>query len=519
MKQLLPQYSRWLANPPQRQGFRNEQELAEVSRQWGSAGADIITLGQSSQGRDILAAAIGQGSKTMLAWGFPHPDEPLGSEALVWLGESLLGKSLTLEDWRVVIVLCPDPDQVSRQLWLAGPLTALDFVSGCWRPEHLGREVDYGFPLDHQEFYWPADAVGSPRPDEDGYKTATPFSPLPESLALAAAIERFRPNLVFSMHSTHSGGDYTFLLQEEDRELLHAIKQMPEACGLWRHLGEPIDKGQPWLEDSPDLIREQNLDWFRRGLRSHSWFDEDLCYGGNHSAAAFIESILPDSQFICPESTLFRSPLFADLNRLEERLPWRQEVTADNRGRRWVEQSVYFDNHWEEVHRFAAGAADRRGEFRAPLSRGALGVLAVKKRREQLSKADKIWLSTATAVAESGHPYLYEKELMPAPGDIDEDQLRKFKLSKAYRQPATRADWASFNGVWPIHTAAMLGGFSGLLQEAEATKQLEKLHSLQKEILTTIPPEMSQAGPIAPALQSMIGRVLLASQSERHSAA
>lgn len=521
-------YLNWLQDPPQINSFHNPEEIENVLKRWSEAGAEITTLGQSSQGEEIKAAIIGRGGKTLLAWGYPHPDEPLGSEALIWLGDGLLDNKITLEDWRVVLILCPDPDQVRHQRWLSCPLTAKSFASGCWRPEHLGREIDYGFPLDWGEFDWPRDAVGSPRPDEDGFiePIEAPFAPLAESIALANAIDRFRPEIVASMHSTHSGGDYTFLLQEEPSQILNGMIGIPEALGLSRHLGEPIDKGEPWLYHSPDLIREPNLAWFSRQIKSYPWFDQSYRYGGNHSAAAYLESVLPHSQFICPESTLFRSEKFSNQERLEESVLLRSSlIELENRG--WTEVGkTLFQDKWITVsQRRRDSLSVKKEESRYPMTRGMLGVLAIEQRRSALAEADIIWRDLIAVDDLIEHPYLYERQQIKTPANqVDEGLRRHYLWARDYRQPVTVAQAQSFRGIWPIHTAAMLGGLSGLIEaqdqdRPEIISLRQRLDSLYDNILADLPPEMRQAGEIAPSLQSMVARVLLLTLSGRYSEA
>lgn len=476
-----------------------------------------INLGSSSEGRPIRAFSFGSGGKTLLAWGYPHPDEPLGTIALMALGDGLLSGELKLDGWRVVIVLCADPDQVARQLWLEEE-SAKAFVRGCWRPAHLGLEVDYGFPIDHDPFYQPPDYKGRPRlvmaSDEE---KKLPYPPLPESLALASAIDIFEPELVASMHSTHSGGDYTFLLQRPSEELAQELIEAPGLFGRARHLGEPIDRGRKWKRDCPDLIREPTLEGFVRKLKARDFYDDDYLYSGNHSAAAYLQSVLPESQFICPEAGQFTSPEFECSYLLKEKRTVRESFEVRpkaglSRVRRIKnergEEIIY------EQERVESRGVDRHLEVE--VSRGMLGCLALDRRRSILDRADRLWEKARQIKSPAFHPYQLERENITVPGSyVSDGAMLIFRSREDYRRRPTRAQAACFNWRWPLHTAALLGGFQGWLSVQDDKQVAEikvELNALQDECLASLPAEMLSASDKGKAAASMLARVLICTQ-------
>ena len=500
LAEIIPAYADWLSAPPQRTSFHSVKGLNQKINKWEKKGAEVVTLGYSSAGAEIRAAVIGSGQRTLLAWGYPHPDEPLGAEALVWLGDGLVGGKIDIVGWRVVLILCPDPDQVAFQRFLKDPkITCESFARGCWRPETLGREVDYGFPMEWQDFYWPKDSLGSNRPDEGLRGDEGPYPPLAESLALASGIDRFQPDLVASMHSTHTGGDYTFLLKSAGDDFLNKMRLIPEAAGTVRHLGEKIDKGGPW--GSSDLIREQSLDYFLTQLRSSTDFETGYSYGGNHSASAYLESVCPDSQFICPESTLFRSNSFADTK--ASKLKISRRVSIEDRpyiGRALVKR-IMVDNKWvicsqQKTSRALSGAKTERSY----ILRSDCAIYAHYKRKNFISKLAEI-KKAAKAIVD--HPYIYE--------DLPKMEAPSRLWKPSYLRRATNAEVASFFGVWPIHTAAFAGGLVDLLEKQPQPQVglIKELDDLQADILSEVPAEMKKMSPIAPALVSMLARVLL----------
>jgi len=499
----------------------------DLLNEWAGAGAEIVELGASREGRAIRAAVIGpaEPKHSLLAWGYPHPDEPLGATAICWLAEQALrGRLQDLDGWRFVIIPCADPDQAHRQLWLEGRADAHAFAAGCWSPTHLQLEVDYGFPLDWGPFLQTPDWRGQCRlPSECRASCGEscrweglPAGPLPESLALARAIERFEPKIVASLHNTHAGGDYTFLLQRERREVMRDLLAIPSASGRARHLGEPIDRGVRWLRDAPDLIHERTLEYHRRQLERSPGYDPNQRYAVNHSAASFIEARPGRVQFICPESTLFYHPAFADTSPWGRRVRVREQVRRGRGGRfyrcRWVRDGgEWLLYEQERMPGRRRGTGQR--ELETEVTRGMLGCLALARRRRTLDAADRIWERVAPH-ADAYHPYMDERELFRAPGRFVGDRaMLIFRTRPDYRRPATVAQRATFAWEWPLHTATLLGNFANFLaaQDAErpqiaaAQRKLDRLIAAE---IKQLPPRMREQAPWESAARSILARVL-----------
>lgn len=509
-------------------------ELDDILERWSAAGAQLIELGQSSAGRPIRCAVIGLGqapTKTMLAWGYPHPDEPIGAAALVALGEAALaGKLGELAYWRMALVLCADPDQASRQLWLHGDGSAREFARGCWRPIHLGLEVDYGFPIDWGPFYQPPDYEGKCHTSEECARRCggppcryaeRPFRPLPESMALERALMMLRPELVFSMHCTHTGGDYTFLLAREDDDVLDDLVAIPAACGTVRHLGEPIDRGRRWRRHDPDLIRERTLENRRRALERHPAYKPGYAYAGNAAAVSVIEANLPGTQFVCPEATHFRHPDFGDTSLTDEQVTLR--IAIEKRPRGTYQTTRFEDNgEWAIASQKTVSTAELRGrsasgrehEITTTAPRSVLGVRALLRRRRALATADRIWERVAKLPGLAYHPYRDERARLTVPGAyVNDGSMLVFRTRPDYRRAATRAQAADFNWRWPLHTASLLGNMANFLRhqdpgEPEISRALRELDALIDAELVTVPPQLRDEAPKAPAMRSQLARVL-----------
>lgn len=499
----------------------------ELIDRWAAQGARVSEVGRSSDGRPIRAAVCGplEPRRTLLCWGYPHPDEPLGASAIAWLfEEALAGRLPDLAHWRLVVIPCADPDQARRQLWLEGRASALEFAAGVWRPTHLSLEVDYGFPIDWGPFLHDTEWRGrcrlrrecEGRCGERCMYEDLPPGPLPESLALAEAIQRFEPDVIAALHNTHTGGDYTFLMLRERREVLRDLLEIPGAAGRGRHLGEAIDHGARWLRSEPDLLRERMLDYQVRRLERRPDYDPDALYAGNASAANFIESLPKEAQFTCPESTVFFHRDFADPS------PWgrtelvREEVRRGRRGRfyryRWMRDGA----EWVLAEREHLPDRKRgRGprELEVAVTRSMLAVRAARRRRRVLEAADRIWervLPYATA------PHIYREERARyrrlGPG-ISERSLLIYRSRADYHRPATVAQRASFAWEWPMHTATILGNFANFLAvqdesvpEIAAAKR--ELNELIAGEVRRLPPSMREQADWNSAARSILARVL-----------
>jgi hypothetical protein len=520
---LTPALGRWLGNAPEPAGYRNPTELDELLNEWAAGGARIVELGRSREGRAIRAAVIGDGHRTLLAWGHPHPDEPLGACALAWLAEgALAGELPDLAGWRMVLVPCADPDQTARQLWFAGPRTAENFVRGAWRPTNIGLEVDYGFPIDWGPFYQPPDYQGRchtmlecrQRCGPDGCRRAErPYGPLPESLALAEAVKRFHPEIVASMHSTHTGGDYTFLRLAEAPEVLDDLLALPAACGSLRHLGEAIDPGARWRRGEPDLLRERDLEYHRRALERRSGYDPGLCYAGNASIASYLEAFDERIQMVCPEATQFRHPDFADRSSLDEQIEVDLTSGPGRAGRYYRRALLPAGGLILAQERLDQATRVKSRRRSVDLSRGMLGVLALDRRRRVIAEAERIWSRVASLEELVEHPYLDERRAISTAGaDSGDRSMLIFRSRADYRRRPTRAQAASFRWLWPLHTASQLGNFQNFLavqdtERPEIAAARRELNALQDSELAELPAALREEAPRGPALRSMLARV------------
>jgi hypothetical protein len=523
----------WARSAPELTCYHTVSELEADLDGWALQGAALTTVGFSSEGRPIRMASIGSGRRSLLAWGYPHPDEPLGAEALRYLGNSLLDGTMSLPGWTVHVILCADPDNARRQLWAGRtlPLSAEEFVRGAWRPLRLGMEVDYGFPLDWGPFYHPPDYEGECRlPSECALRCGPdscrrrgrPFGPLPESLALATAIDIAAPDVVGLMHCTHTGGDYTFLSSAVSDGFLDEMQQIPGRFGLTRHLGIPIDRGRPFRRGQPDVIAERDLHWMERKLRRDPRFSDEFVYAGCKSAMCYVQAQNPNVQVVTPESTQFRHPWFGDRGPCDFRETVQVSVEDRPRSGRCEVTRILADGRWviaqqQRTDRPLSAPTERT----VPLTAAMAGVRAVFQRAAAMRAMDAVWdqLNVSSLVY---HPYVDERARTSNSVE-GEGWLRYLRTDPRFHRPASRAEYASFAWLWPIHTASLMGNFQNFLAAqpshlpgvADAKAALDALQGRQ---LAAVPAGVRVEGSTRAAIGSILGRLLLCLQETAGSA-
>lgn len=487
-------------------------------------------IGHSSAGRPIRMLRLGSGSRAVLAYGYVHPDEPLGAYALSGLIREWQDPSSPLRrmDVQWNVVLCADPDMAAWNARFARGDRLEDFLYGTIRPEHLAREVDYGFPIDHGIFLQPPGYDGARacwsagrcvRPGICGARCGRhdlPAGPLPESRALAEAMRRVRPDLVVSLHDAHTGGIFSFLRQRPPSALAaHLTRDVAAITGLPRHLGQRIDSGRPWTRRDPDLIREPDLRAEERRFLRRTGADPALRYHGNVSAAQFLESLDPQAEFLVPEAPHFTHPDFGDLAALEQVRAVQGAVRTTRHGARYVVtgELTHPDGTREEVlYRMRTAVDGPLGPHARPVSVGMLGVEATARRRHALAQADAIWADLDPDLRDDPHhPFAAERRSIAVPAvRVNDASLRFFRLSASYDKPATVAHHADFAWRWDIHTAQRIGAFARFLDDAGGEpRDIAVLRGALEAYIDHLPDGLRRASHREAAALSQLARIVI----------
>lgn len=179
-----------------------------------------VRIGTSRLGDPITLYTVQGGEHSALIVGGVHPNEPVGSLTVLHLAEQLLTdeplRAGLQTTWH--LVTCIDPDGMRlNEGWFADPSDRVQYAKEFYRPAP-DEQVEWTFPFD--------------------YKTAYFDAMMPETQALARAIDQTAPELYVPLHNAEAGGAYYYLSRPAPG-LYQMLHDIPESLGV------PLDKGEP----------------------------------------------------------------------------------------------------------------------------------------------------------------------------------------------------------------------------------------------------------------------------------
>ncbi len=199
----------------------------------GLAGKNtILNLGKSAKGHAILCAKLGSGKKNALIFGFPHPNEPIGSLTCLSLVKLIKKEKSLQKKYTWYIVPCADPDGAKlNEGWFKGKFSVKKYAHHFYRSRET-LQTDWSFPVKYKDYTF----YGSP----------------PNVVALVKLMEKIKPDIVYPIHNDGFGGAYFFI-----------TRNMPEAyynkvMGLCKSLSIPVDLGALNL-DEPRFLSMKEL--------------------------------------------------------------------------------------------------------------------------------------------------------------------------------------------------------------------------------------------------------------------
>jgi hypothetical protein len=251
----------------------NSQELAEEHGH-----VEFFKVGESTEGETIKALRIGDGPRNALLFGFPHPNEPIGSMTLEYLSRRLAEDDGLREKlgYTWYIVKCVDPDGARlNEGWFKGEFTPLKYALNYYRPPSK-NQVEWTFPVD--------------------YKTLHFYAPLPETRVLMNLIDEHRPDFMYSLHNAGFCGVYWYL-GEEAPALYHRLHELVREQGLPLHRGEPET---PYIEKLDEAIFRMAgaEDWYDF-TEKHSDVDPATLKESGTSSHGYLRSICDGFTLVC----------------------------------------------------------------------------------------------------------------------------------------------------------------------------------------------------------------------------
>lgn len=472
---------------------RRAAELEKRSR------FELINIGRSSAGAEIQALHWPGRSGKVVAWGYPHPDEPIGAMALSMLSEMLAAEQApewvdSLEWW---IVLCADPDQAALNRWTRSP-SLTGYLESNWRPLYSGLEVDYHFPISSPPFL------------QRRGKSAEGLSPpLPESCALADLLDMARPDLLCLMHSNHVAGAYDYFAKRPSSDLVEAFDQVAQEFNTPRHLAERPDPGRRWKTARPDLLKEPTLK--DRLRRAEVRFGDlaGLTLAGCVSAAQYLESLSPDSQVLTPEAGIWTPAGIDDtspsgetrevtVRRFQKNGAWREGVYGNLLGAEICYQTSP-----------ASGDAPQKSKT-VPLTRGMAGVEAIEARRHFLERADRIFEQAKPLLEGQDSHWLRERRAITIPGSrVNDRSMLIFRSDAAYRKQATVAQETDLRLRWGMQSCLWLSHSLQLYRHHGLDKQAAAQEELLRQARGALLQGLEETPSLDAAARSQLARVLL----------
>ena len=184
--------------------------------------SELLELGESDGGHSILGVKIGTGKESALIFGFPHPNEPVGSLTCLNLIKLLRNNKELFEKFTWYIVPCADPDGAKlNEGWFKGQFTIKKYAHHFYRTES-SRQTDWTFPVTYK-----------------GYT----FNSSPKNTqALSRLIDKVKPKVIYPLHNAGFGGAYFFITQKVPEEFCDKV------INLCNKLSIPLDMGEPEIE-------------------------------------------------------------------------------------------------------------------------------------------------------------------------------------------------------------------------------------------------------------------------------
>lgn len=209
----IPEYSRFLA----------VDELDESTEKLAEKYPDCVSvkvIGYSRKGAPIRCLRIGTGSRTVLAFACPHPNEPIGAMTLEYFSGYLAEHKEFLErmDCTWYLIKCVDPDGTRlNEGWFSGPFTLRNYAEHYYRPA-MTEQVEWTFPVDYKNLHF--------------------HKPIPETQALMKLIGEIRPDFLYSLHNAGFGGVFWYISKDKP-EIYRRVTAVSEKYGIPLALGEP----------------------------------------------------------------------------------------------------------------------------------------------------------------------------------------------------------------------------------------------------------------------------------------
>lgn len=217
-------YDNILNKIPQYSAFLTVDEMDKSSLQLAEDYPDAVKIfkaGKSRNNHPIYCLKIGNGSKKALAYGCPHPNEPIGAMMLEYFSKALAENKEFREvlDYTWYIIKSCDPDGTKlNEGWFKGPYTIYNYAKNFFRPA-MNQQVEWTFPIDYKDLHF--------------------NKPIAETKVLMDIIDEIKPEFIYSLHNAGFGGAFWYITKKFGKEVYKAYHNASIEQGVPLSLGEP----------------------------------------------------------------------------------------------------------------------------------------------------------------------------------------------------------------------------------------------------------------------------------------
>ncbi len=245
---------RVLESVPSYAEFMTVSELIDSARKLVSEHSDIaelVEVGPSRAKLPVYALIIHGGEeKRVLAFAFPHPNEPIGSLTLDYLSWRFAKDRDLLKELRATWIIVKVADvygAILNEGWFKGSFSIRKYVLNYYRPPPY-KQVEWSFPIEYKELRF--------------------TTPIPETQALMKLIDEWRPTHIYSLHNAGFTGTYYYITRKPPQTVLNLMIEIPKTYGVPIHRGEPE---APYMEKLAEGVfrmpsTREIYDWLEKYL-------------------------------------------------------------------------------------------------------------------------------------------------------------------------------------------------------------------------------------------------------------
>ncbi|MCK4635002.1 MAG: hypothetical protein KAT37_03955 [Candidatus Aenigmarchaeota archaeon] len=179
----------------------------------------VLEIGKSTDGYPIFCARLGNGNKNALIFGFPHPNEPVGSLTCLSLIKILLENEKLRKKFTWYIIPCADPDGAKlNENWFKGGFTIKKYAYNFYRSKP-SIQTEWSFPVEYKDYKFD--------------------NPPANTSALKNLMEEIKPDLIYPLHNAGFEGAFFYITKPMSENYYNKIFELCKSLSIPLNMGEP----------------------------------------------------------------------------------------------------------------------------------------------------------------------------------------------------------------------------------------------------------------------------------------